>query len=162
MNQCQPMIQQTIDNQQIIKAIVHWKHDRGDSHCLVRVYVQPERVTVLASEIRSNFRDDYKNEGISSGLAGVANALLECFPKIFSVEPERIVWIAHYGAFSDYENIGTDSFHPKLLHFNNGRFEDSAEEVRQTEKQMRTPPGNLKIENIYDVLREIGWTRHNR
>jgi hypothetical protein len=158
MNQCQPVLKQ----QGIIKAIVQWENRLNrESHCLARLYFQHKPVIVLLSEIRSNFRDDYKNPGISSDFGKVANALVKCFPEIFSAEPEQILWVAHYGQFSNYDAVGPDSFYQIPLRFNEEKFEDIYREKLLTQAEIETTLGSLEIENIYDVLREIGWTRHN-
>lgn len=158
MDQCQPVLKQ----QDIIKTIVHWENHRDrESHCLARIYLQHEPVLVLMSEIRSNFRDDYKNPGISSGIGNAANALLSCFPEVLGNEPEQILWIAHYGRFSNYDAIGPDDFYHISLRVDEGKFEDLRKGKLLTKAETEAMLGSLKIENIYDVLREIGWTRHN-
>jgi len=158
MNQCQPVLKQ----QDIIKTIVHWKNHRGcESHCLARIYLQHEPVLVLLSEIRSNFRDNYKNPGISSGFGRAANSLLNCFPETFGSDPDQMLWIAHYGQFSNYDAVGPDSFYQILLRLTEGKFEDRRDGKLLNQAATKTILGNLKIENIYDVLREIDWTRHN-
>lgn len=158
MNQCQPMLKQG----QIIKMIVSWDNSKGsESHCLARIYLQPERVIILATEVRSNFRDHYHHPGISSGFSEFANTLYRCIPELLDVAPENILWIAHYGQFSHYDALGPDTFRQMQLRFHDGKFEAMRNSVRLTDEEVAATLGNLELENVYSVLREIGWTRHN-
>jgi hypothetical protein len=88
--------------------IVHWEHPRGPAHCLARVFLDSPAggTIVVLSEIRSNA----ELRGITSGFAGAADALWALLPGAPPVVPEKIVWIAHHGPFSYYENVGDESF----------------------------------------------------
>jgi len=166
MNRCEPRVcQPTSSHQATVKAIVHWKNKEGtQSHCLARIYKSPEQMIVLASEIRSNFRDHYWHPGIGLRFADIANALFDCFPDFFhAVEPDQILWISHYGSFSHYDSVSTENFTRNHLRFQGGKFENDSlsDHQRLSNKEAQVLLGHLEIENIYDVLREIGWQKHN-
>jgi hypothetical protein len=81
-----------------VTSLVHWRHRRGGhAHCLARLYpASGGRVVALISELASNPND----RGIASDFAAVADEVLRIARDQIGVEPDRLIWLAHHGAFS--------------------------------------------------------------
>jgi hypothetical protein len=150
-----------------ITTIVYWANEEDtESHCLARLYPDGEKLVVMLSEIRSNVVDDPKHPGIDSGFVAVVNVLYEQYPEKFNVLPENILWVSHFGSFSHYDSLrqgynGPDSFYCESLRLHEGKFEDFGDIKLLEWWDMEPILGHIEIENIYDVLRSIGWTKHN-
>lgn len=69
-------------------------------------------------------------------------------------------WIAHHGRFSSYDAVGEEPFtevefrEQGNLYFIRADHRLSLDEVIQM-------IGVSAVEPIYNVLRELGWTKHN-
>lgn len=111
--QTNTLLTSTKDNVKVIKTIFYWQSKQGRScHCLLRIYIDEvdERAIVIASELDSNRH----NTVITQDIKGLASAVVQTFESQIGVPLEQIVWIVHYGDFSQprsYENIGfSDEF----------------------------------------------------
>jgi hypothetical protein len=96
------------DGTRVYLAMVQWQHRRGgDSHCLARMVLPPAGPpAVVVSEVRSN---TYLR-GIMSDFPAVAEALLAATRPAVELPPAEVVWIAHHGPFSSYEDVGPETY----------------------------------------------------
>jgi hypothetical protein len=141
-----------------ITEIVYWVNDKGaKSHCLARLYQDRSELIVILSEIKSNVADDRHNPGISSGFAHAANALYKKYPDKFSNSPESILWVSHYGSFSNYEIYDfLDEFNRESLCFNEkGGFHVCGDEQSLDGEEFEEKLGHIKIEDVRNVLKKI-------
>jgi hypothetical protein len=143
-----------------VKTMVIWQNEKkSESHCLARVYIEGDSAKVIFSDIRSNTREDWHNPGVSSEVGKAASQLFETVLRGMGIPLEKIIWIEHYGEFTRFDAVGPEDFHYAFL---DSDFKDigRASHNRITDEQVDSILGNLDIEDIYDVLCEIGWTRH--
>ena len=101
----------TINGIKTIKRIFYWEaiwdaaKKHALSHCLLRIYIDANRVAIIASEIESN----KANIGIGRNFEGLASCVIKEFGSELSVPLSQVIWIQHYGRFSEprsYENLG--------------------------------------------------------
>jgi hypothetical protein len=143
-----------------VKMMVIWQNEKNaESHCLARVYVEGESAKVVFSDIRSNTIEDWHNPGISSEVGKAANQLFETVLRGMGISFEKVIWFKHYGEFMRFDAVGEDEFHYAPLD-NDFKYMGRSTYNKLTDEQFNSVLGNLDIEDIYDVLGEIGWTRH--
>jgi hypothetical protein len=151
--------------QAAVKTIVHWVNVRGHNvHCLVRIFKENSGITVIASTIRSNVQEEYRHRGVCWEVAAISDQLYKEFPKEMDLSPDQVIWIVHYGEFSNFwgmENIDSERFHQTHLKYDGGKLEEIEDKfITFTEKEQKEKLGHLDIKDVYDDLNEIGWTRH--
>jgi hypothetical protein len=128
-----------------------------ESHCLVRIFLESGKITVIASEIRSNRRDD--NPSISEGMIYVINQVYESLRKHWSIPLDKIVWLEHYGDFSSPDAVGPDAFYQDFVEVVDDKLK-IVECLGYSEKEIEEKLRNLNLEDVYDVLDSIKWTKH--
>jgi hypothetical protein len=144
----------------VVRKMVIWQNRKNaESHCLARVYVKGESATVIFSEFYSNAFGDRYNPGISSEVGKAASQIFETVLKGISIPFERVTWIKHYGEFASGDSLPGDEFHYAPLD-SDFQYLGRSTYNKLTDEQFDNVLGHLDIEDIMDVMDEIGWTRH--
>jgi hypothetical protein len=128
-----------------------------ESHCLVRIFSETGKVTVIASEIRSNHKEG--SPRISEGMLYVINQVYESIQRNWNVSLDKIVWLEHYGDFSSPDSVGPDAFYQAFVEV----VDDKLRMIkcpRYSEEEIEEKLKNLNLEDVYDVLDSIKWTKH--
>jgi hypothetical protein len=163
-NRCEPLIiEQNQSGITCIKTIVHWWHSSNElAHTLARIYKISGELApiVVLSEIRSNNTPlNHYRTSMGLDLGGVATALIQTLGREIDMPPEQIRWFDHYGTFSSYDSIGSDTFGQIGLFWNGKVFENSMQNHRRlSEQDVDTILGRLNLEEVYLVLRQLNWT----
>jgi hypothetical protein len=166
MNSNQLLVDKAPKIQAAVKMIVHWVNRQGNkTHCLVRIFKQDSAITVIASEIRSKVPEEYEHRGIGHEIPAIADQLYQEFPHEMAFSADKVVWVEHYGDFSNFsgmENDDTERFHETYLRYEGEKIDEIKENTYKvlTSEQVEERLGHLDIKNVYDDLDEIGWTRH--
>jgi hypothetical protein len=139
------------------QAIVHWRHKRGPAHCLARVHL-PQTGTPLAiiSEIRSN----PDRQDIGSEFPTVADATLAALPPDAEVDPQAVIWVAHYGEFSSYDAYAApEGFDRVMLAWDGAHYRGRSKDHHILKRdEAEELLAGVSLAPIPDVLRELGWT----
>lgn len=166
MNSNQLLVDKAPKVKAAVKAIVHWVNRQGNkTHCLVRIFKQDSGITVIASEIRSKVSEEYEHRRVCHEIPSIADQLYQEFPNEMAFSVDKVIWIEHYGDFSNFwgmENDDTERFHQTYLKYEGGKIDEIKEDPYKifTSEQVEERLGYLDIKNVYDDLDEIGWTRH--
>lgn len=140
-------------------TILHWEHEFGPAHCLARMqFVNSEKTpTVVVSEIWTNKPE----RGITYDFPPVAEAFLGVLPANLRMSPESIVWIAHFGEFSSYEDLDApDSFVRVMLNWDGAAYHGSSSgHHRMKQSEAGEVLRDFDLTRVPEVLRELKWIR---
>jgi hypothetical protein len=128
-----------------------------ESHCLVRIFPEAGKMTVIASEIRSNHKE--RSPCISEGMIYVINQVYESIQNNWNILLDKVVWLEHYGDFSSPDTVGPDAFYQAFVEVLDDEL-TITKCPRYSEKEIEEKLGILNLEDVYVVLDGIGWTRH--
>ena len=140
-----------------MSRILQWVHSRGGAaHCLARVFLDTPAGApiVVLSEIRSN-PDEC---GLVGDFAGAANALIDSLRGMIRLAPAQLVWLAHHGAFSYFENVGDETFMRVDIKWDGERFYGSYEEQHPlSDAEVARLLGEVELKPVPAALAELGW-----
>jgi hypothetical protein len=151
------MISQTApDGTRTILTIVEWPH-RGDgsAHCLARLVLPPAgKPVAVLSEVR---RNDEAND-LLDDFPAAADALLAQVAGLVALPVTEVVWIAHYGPFSYYENAGPETYSVVPLHWDGAHYRAAGEDRRLTPAEVADTLGRVPLEPVPDAVVRLGRT----
>ncbi len=84
-----------------VKTILHWQHKNGDAHCLARITLPDSSRTPVA--VISELRTNPMGRSMTLDFANVATRFIYFLNPIAELDNSKVIWVAHYGNFSDYE-----------------------------------------------------------
>ena len=152
------VVRDSAEGDRYVSTIVHWQHHEGggEAHCLARLHRSADggRVVAILSELRTN-----PGKGILLDVSGAAEALLAQVASEVSVQPDAVVWLAHHGTFSTYDQIEADTFTAVDLLWTGDHFEDSLARHRllpraEAEDLMR----GISFRPLPEVMEELQGT----
>ncbi|TDD87007.1 hypothetical protein E1293_08650 [Actinomadura darangshiensis] len=109
---------------------------------------------VVLSEIRTNL----DGCGIVGDFAGAADALVGSLQEQSHPAPAQLVWLAHHGPFSYYENVGDETFTRVDLKWDGERFHGSyAEQHLLSGTNVNRLLSGVELEPVPAVLAQLGW-----
>ena len=136
-------------------TIVRWNHcDGGEAHCLVRLFVGPNRsrVVALLSEIESNLL----GRELTNDFGGTAEATRRALKR--QIEPilENMTWIAHHGRFSFVECLDVETFSMVEVRWMgaSANCDDATWDILE-EDAVRTVLNGAKLRPVHEVLKEL-------
>jgi hypothetical protein len=145
-----------------LAAILHWQHHNGGpAHCLVRWHRSPPpaRPVAVVSEIRSN----PEGRGIDTDFpaigAALLTALLTALPPDDQVDPAEIIWIAHHGEFSYYDEPDSpESFTAIEMRWEGGRYQDDLHWHRELPpSEAAALLSDMPLAPVPEALSRLGW-----
>lgn len=96
--------------------------------------------------------------GIVGDFAGAANALIDSLQGQPPLAPAQLVWLAHHGSFSYYENVGDETFTRVDLKWDGERFHGSYKEQHLlTDTEVTRLLSGVELKPVPTAIAELGW-----
>lgn len=142
-----------------VETIVEWQNDKGESHCLARVFI-PGTESYPSMVILSELRTNLNKLGITLDFSGAALTLYEMLISSADIDLRNAVWIAQYGSFSSYEYYPTkDNFIKVTLTWDKDRFLDDISLREEISLEEIPPYVTEGLKPVPDVLEKLGWEK---
>ena len=135
-------------------TMVHWRHRRGgESHCLARIVRPPAGPpAVVITEVRSNAY----LRGIMSDFPAVAEVVLAAARPAVELPPAEVVWIAHHGQFSSYEDVGPETFFLIPLSWDGEHYHQDGPERLLDPAELAQALGGADLEPVPAAVTRLG------
>jgi hypothetical protein len=110
----------------------------------------------VVSDVRSN----PDTRGIGAEFPAVADAARAALPPDADVDPQTVIWIAHYGEFSSYDAYAApEDFDRVMLAWDGTRYHGDLEDHQILEPEdVAELLAGVTLASVPDVLRDLGWT----
>jgi hypothetical protein len=108
----------------------------------------------------SSIKSNSETRNISSELPAVADAALAALPPDVEVDPQTLIWVAHYGEFSSYDSYAApEGFARITLTWDGIRYHGDVDDIHiLTAKDATDLLANVSLDPVPDVLRDLGWS----